>query len=85
MQAQEILATLQERGATVRALDDGQLEIAPCRVLDDDLRDEIRAHKTQVIAELRRVEGPGLTEGPIVATQQDLGAVLIRSHRFGEI
>ncbi len=28
MEAQEILATLQQRGATVRALEDGRVEVA---------------------------------------------------------
>ena len=52
MEAQEILATLQQRGATVRALQDGRLEVAPRRVLDDELRAAIRSHKRELLAEL---------------------------------
>ncbi len=56
MEAQEILATLQQRGATVRALQDGRLEVAPRRVLDDDLRAAIRSHKRELLAELAQRE-----------------------------
>ena len=54
MEVQDILTTLQQRGATVRVLDGGRLEVIPRRVLDDELRAAIRAHKVEVLAELRQ-------------------------------
>lgn len=82
MEAHEIIAVLQRRGAGIRVLDDGRLEVSPSRVLDDGLRGAIRANKTQVIAALHRVEASELTEGAIVEARHELGAVLIRSRRF---
>ena len=84
MLAQEILATLQQRGATVRALEGDQLEIGPRRVLDDQLRAAIRSHKADLLAELRRDEANELTAGPVLETRRELGAVLIRSRRFDQ-
>ena len=85
MQATEILATLQQRGATVRTIEGDQLEVVPRRVLDDELRKAIRAHKAEVLAELRRDEASRFIADPIVETRQELGAVLIESTRFGQL
>ena len=82
MEAQEILATLQQRGATVRALQDGRLEVAPRRVLDDELRAAIRSHKRELLAELPQygesAEAPALGSGVPAA-------VLVDSPRYGEV
>ncbi len=69
MEAQAILMALRQRGATVRALEGGRVEVNPRRVLDDDLRQAIRSHKSELLAEL--------------ATREQIGAMLIRSNRFG--
>ena len=85
MLAQEIIETLRERGATVRALAGDQIEVAPRRVLDDELREAIRSHKPDLLAELNKDEGTGdiLGSDPILETREQLGAVRLRSRRFG--
>ncbi len=82
MEAQEILATLQQRGATVRALQDGRLEVAPRRVLDDELRAAIRSHKRELLTELTQcgdsAEAAELESGVPAA-------FLVGSPRYGEV
>ncbi len=82
MEAQEILATLQQRGATVRALQDGRLEVAPRRVLNDELRVAIRSHKREILTELTQcgdsAEAASLKSGVPAA-------FLVDSPRYGEV
>ena len=84
MKAQEILTTLRQRGATVRVLDGGRLEVIPGRVLDDELRDAIRSRKTEILRELRPPAADAVEDAVISETRQQLGAVLLSS-RFGEL
>ena len=82
MGAQAILATLRQRGAIVRALQDGRLEVAPRRVLDDELRAAIRSHKRELLAELTQcgdsTEAAALESGVPAA-------FLVDSPRYGEV
>ena len=84
MEAQAILTVLRQRGATIRLVGNEGIEVSPRRVLDDDLRDEIRARKAQLVSELRRAGSPELTDGPVLEGRHRLGAVRLNS-RFGEL
>ncbi len=84
MDAQAILTVLHQRGATIRLVGDQGIEVGPRRVLDDGLREEIRARKAQLVAELRRAEASDLARDPILETRHALGAVRLET-RFGSI
>ena len=81
-----LLADLQSRGVQVVA--EGQQ--LRCRGPRGALRpadlDRLKAHKTEILAELHHTEAAELTGGKIVEARHELGAVLIRSNRLdGEL
>lgn len=84
MEAREILAILRQRGAVLRALDGNRLSVEPSRALDETLREAIRGAKATLLSELRGGDSK-IAESPALATREQLGAVLIRSRRFGEV
>ena len=83
MEAQAILMALRQRGATVRALEGGRVEVNPRRVLDDELRQAIRSHKRELLAELTHQcedwAGAAALKSGVPA------AFLVDSPRFGEV
>ena len=84
MKAGELLDTLQARGARVHLLADDHLGVAPSSALTDDLRAEIRAHKTELIQVLRTEDG-SLGAASALEVRQQIGAVMIASPRFGQV
>jgi hypothetical protein len=88
VQAQELLRTLQGRGARLRVAQDGRLGIEPSSVLTDELRAEVRANRDALVEALRpqpaQASVSDLTDAPAIAVREQIGAVLLRSPRFGE-
>jgi len=72
MNTERILTALRSRGACVHLLDGEHLGIAPASVLTDDLRAEIRAHKSELVQALQ-AEAPQPTHAPACPADQ-LGA-----------
>ena len=80
MTAVALLADLRRRGVVLTPAGDQIRYRAPRGALTEADRQAIRTHRDEVLAELRRSEADLSTE-----THQELGAVLIRSRRFGEL
>ena len=53
MESAEILAELERRGARVQVIEGSRLWVAPRAVLDDEIRQAIRAHRDELVAALR--------------------------------
>jgi len=89
MHAQELLHTLEARGARLRVAEGGRLGIQPASALTDELRAEVRANRDALVEALRpqpaQASVSDLTDAPAIAVREQIGAVLIRSPRFGEV
>ena len=69
-------------GATVRALQDGRLEVAPKRALNDELRAAIRSHKRELLTELAQC---GDSAEPAALESGVPAAFLVDSPRYREV
>ncbi len=67
MSALDILQHLRGRGVTLTARDDGNLSAKPAGVLTDDERQQIKAHKPELIAILRQQRPPISLPPPVLA------------------
>jgi hypothetical protein len=84
MTARALLEQLRDQGARVWA-NANALEIdAPVGLLSPELRAELKAAKGELLQVLREERGGPESASPIEVRQQ-IGAVLIRSPRFGEV
>lgn len=84
MTAAALMAQLRARGVDLQPEGDGVRYRARRGVLTPADLEALRAHKAELLAELRQA-GPDLTEGDALETRARLGSVLIRSPRFGEV
>jgi hypothetical protein len=62
MGAPDLIQHLRSRGVTLTPRDDGNLSVRPKGVLTDDEREQIKAHKPELIAYLRQQHQPTLID-----------------------
>ena len=97
MSAAGLIDEVQQLGVELEARGE-RIRYSPAAGVSPELLSRLRQHKGEVIAELRRRDNPGgsalgeatpgqLEEAPIIEArqEQELGAVLIRSPRYGEV
>ena len=87
MSAASLVADLRRRGVELSAAGDRIRYRAPRGTLTEADLAAIRAHRDEVLAELRQAGRPedDLAADPILEARQGLGAVLLHSRRFGEL
>ncbi len=86
MEAAEILTALRERGARAQVLDGDRIGIEPSSALTDSLRAAVRAHRHELLAVLRAAfVDRSLEEAAITEARAQLGAVLVKTRRFGHV
>ena len=84
MNALDLLTDLRSRGVHLSPSGDRLRYRAPRGVLTDELLGQLRDHKAELLEELRRStpSQPDLAEAPIVATREQISAVLLRTPYF---
>lgn len=84
MRAVELLSDLRRRGVSVRVRA-GRLAIEPASRLTEADRTLIRAHREALLETLQDLAGSDLCAAPIEGVREQVGAVLVRSPRYGEL
>jgi hypothetical protein len=84
VEVQEILRTLTARGGRLRVAEDGRIGVEPSSVLTDDLRAAVRANRDALVKALRP-ESFELAGAPVVETREQIGAVRLRSPKYGDV
>jgi hypothetical protein len=87
--AAELITELKSRGVILTPHADGEhLRVRPAEALDPCLLAELKTQRDAVLAELRQRRGESPVQdddGSLVDSAEQIGAVLLRSRRFGDV
>jgi hypothetical protein len=87
--AAELITELQTQGVVLIPHADGEhLRVRPAKALDPGLLAKLKAHRDEVLDELRRGErgsAAQTTDGSFVDAEEQIAAVRLRSATFGDV